>query len=109
VDVPSSVSKVGLKSLSPLGSLAYATRLKNEELGRGVYIYTYPGGTRWIWDKCADSLLPGGTGGVSGGCGIGSGVGCLSRCDGGALMPLRLQSVWGFCAVQFWQGRQQCI
>ena len=109
VDVPSSVSKSGLKSLSRLLSLAYASRLKTWALGRGVGIYTYPGGTPWISDKCAAALLLGGRGGALGGCGFGFGVGCLSRFGGGPPMPLRPQLVWGLCAVPFWQGRQLSV
>ena len=54
-----------------------------------------------MMDNCAVSLLPGRTGGVSGGCGVGSGFGCLSRSGGGAPRPKRLHHVWGFCAVRF--------
>jgi len=109
VDVPSSVSESGSKSLSRLRSLAYASRLKNWALGRGIRIYTYLDGTPSISDRWAASLLPGGTDGVSGGCGVSSGVSCLSCASGGAPMPLRYQRVWGFCAVLFRQGRQPLI
>jgi len=109
VDVSSSVSKSGSKSLSCLRFLAYASWLISWALGRGVGIYTYQGATPSISDQCAGSMLPGGTGGVSGGCGIGSGVGCLSRSGGCAPVPLRLQRVWGICAVPFWQGRQPSV
>jgi len=47
--------------------------------------------------------------GVSGGCGVGSGVGCLSSSGGGAPVALRLQLVWGFCAMSSGQGRQPSI
>jgi len=109
VDVPSPVSKSGLKSSSRLQSLAYASRLKNWALRGGVWIYTCPGGTPLILDTWVASLLPSGTGGISGGCGIGTGVTYLSCSGGGAPVPLPLQGVWGFCAVPFWQGRQPSI
>ena len=109
VDVPWSVGKAGLKSLSHLRSLAYASRLKIWALGRGVCIYTYPGGTPLISDKCTASLLPGERGGVLWGFGVGSGVGSLSRSGGGSPVPLLLHRVWGFCAVPFWQGRQPSV
>jgi len=109
VDVPSSVSKSGSKSLSCLRSLAYASWLKDWALGRGVCIYTYHGGTPSIWDRWAASLLPGGRSGVSDGCVVGSGVGCLSLSRGDAPVPLGLQRVWGFCAVPSWQGRQPSV
>jgi len=109
VDDPSSVSKSGLKSLSHLRFLSYASWWKNWALGGGVCIYTYPGGTPSITDKCAHLLTPGVTGGVVGGCGVGSGVCCLSCSGGGAPVPLCLQRFWGFCAVPFWPGRQPSV
>ena len=109
VDVSSSVSKSGSKSLSCLRSLAYASWLKNWALGIGLWIYTYPGSTPSIWDRWACFLLLGGTCGISGGFGIDSGVGCLSRSGGGAPMPLHLQRVWGFCVMPCWQGRQPSV
>jgi len=109
VDVPSSVSKSGLKSLSRLRSLAFVSRLENWALGRGECINIYLGGTPSISDMWAASLLPGGTGGVSGGCGVGSGVSCLSCSGWGAPVPMRLQRVRGFCAVPIWQGRQPSV
>ena len=74
MDVSSSVSKSGSKSLSCLQSLPYASRLKKWALGRGVCIYTYLGGTPSISDWLAASLLVGGTSGLSSRCGVGSGV-----------------------------------
>jgi len=109
VDVPSSVSKSWLKSLSHLQYLAYASSLKNWALGRGVWRYNYLGGTPSILEVCAPSLATGRTGGSPGGCGVGSVVGCLVRRGGGAPVPLQLQRVWGFCAVLFCQGRQPAI
>jgi len=109
VDVLSSVSKSGSKSVSRLQSLAYASWLKNWALGSEVCIYTYPVGTPSIADGWAASLLPGGTSGVSCGCVVGSGVGCLSHSGGGAPVPLHLQCLWGFCAVPCWQGRQPSV
>ena len=109
VEVSSLVRKSESKSLSLLRSFAYASWLKNQALGRGVGVYTYPGGTPSILDTCAAWLLLGGTDGVSGGSGIGSGVGCLSHSGAGAPVPLCLQCVWGFCAVPFWQGREPSV
>jgi len=109
VDVSSSVGKSGSKSSSHLQSLAYASRLKHWALGSGVCIYTYPGGTPSISDRWAGSLLLGGTSGVLGGCGVGSGVSCLSRSGGGAPVPLHLQRVWGFCPMPFGHGRQPSV
>jgi len=109
VGVSSTVSKSGSKSLSCLRSLAYASSLTHCALGRGVWIYTYLGGTPSIVDRWAASLLLGGTSRVSGGCGVGSGVGCLSRSGGCAPVPLHLQRVCGFCAVPLWQGRQPSV
>jgi len=109
MDDSSSVSKSGSKSLSHLRSLAYASWLKNWALGRGLCIYTYLGGTPSISDRWATSLSTGGTSGVLGGCGISSGIGCLSRSGGGAPVPLRPQCVGRFCAMPFWQGRQWSV
>jgi len=44
---------------------------------------------------------PGGTGGIPGGSGIRSGVGCFSRSGGGSPVPVHLKHVYGFCAVPF--------
>ena len=109
MDVSSSVSKSGSKSCPHLRFLAYASWLKNRALGRGVCIYTYPGGTPSILDRWDAWLLLGGNSGVSGGCGICSHVGCLSRAGGGAPMPLWLQRVWAFHAMLFWQGRHTSV
>jgi len=106
VDVSSSVGESGLKSLSPLRSLAYASRVETWALGRGVCIYTYPGVTPSISEAWAPSLSSGGTGGILGGYGIGCGVSCLIRSSGGAPAPL---SVWGFCAGPFGPGRQPSV
>ena len=40
---------------------------------------------------------------------IGYGVGCLRRPGRRAVVPWRLQRVWGLCAVPSWQGRQPSI
>jgi len=101
VDCRSSVSKSGIKSLSCWWSLAYAPRLKNWASGRGVCPYTYPGGTPSIWELWAPSVSPGGTGGVPGEGGAGSG--------GGAPDPSYLQRVCEFIAMPFWQERQSSI
>ena len=101
VDVPSSVSKPGMKSVSCLRFLAYASSLKNWVLGRGVCIYTYPGGTPSILECWAPSLSTTGAGGISGGCCGGSGR--------GEPVLLNLQSVWGFLALLFWQRGQPSV
>jgi len=89
--------------------MAYASRFKHWAPGIGVCIYISPGGSPLISDMWAASLLQGGTSGVLGGCGVGSGVGWLSCSSGGAPVRLRLQRVWGFGAVPFWQGGQPFI
>jgi len=109
VEFPSSVSKSVLKSLSRLWSLAYASRLNKWALGRGVCIYTYPGGTPSISNTWAPSLSPVGTGGISFGCVALSGVGVLSYTDIGALVPLHFQRVRGLCAVPVGQGRKTSV
>ena len=109
VDVPSSVSKSGLKSLSRLRSLPYASRLEHGAFGRGVCIYAYLGGTRSIYKMTPPSLWVGRAGGVASGCGDRSLVGCLSQAGGGVPAPLCLQRVWGFCAVAFGQRKQPSI
>jgi len=94
VDVPSSVGRSGIQSLSHLRSLAYASKLKNSMLGRGGCMYTYPGGTPSSAVLRDHSLLPGSAGGVPGGGSTSSG--------GGGCMPLQLQRVCRFFAVAFW-------
>jgi len=101
VDGPSSVSKSGIQSLSRMLSLAYGSRLKNQALGSGVWIYTYPGGTSSHSELWILSLSSGGAGGVPGLGGAGGG--------GGAPVPLRLQRVCGFFAVPIWQGREPSV
>jgi len=78
-------------------------------MGRGVCIYTYPGGTPSIPEDCAPSVSLEGSGGIPGRCGIFSGVGCLSPSGGGAPVPLRLQHVSRFYAVPLWQRRLPSI
>jgi len=82
-------------------SLAYGFRLKYRALGCGVCIFTYPGGTPSVSEHWLLSLSSGGPSGVLGHDGAGSG--------GGAPVPLRLQVVWGLCAVPFWQARQLSV
>jgi len=101
VDVPSSVSKSGIESLSRLRSLAYASKLNICALWRGVSIYTYPGGTHSILELGTLSLSPGGAGGIPGPSGTSSG--------GGTPVPLRLKRVCGVFAVPLWQQRQPFI
>jgi len=60
----------------------------------------------WQFSECCTpSLSPGGTDGVPGRDGVGSGVGYLCQSGGGAPIPLHLQRVYGFFEVPFWQGR----
>jgi len=87
-----------MKCLSRMRSLVYGSRSNNRALGNRVCIYTYPGGTPSVSKVCVLPLWSGGAGGVP----VLSGAGC----GGGAPVPLRLQSVCGFCAVPFGQGRQ---
>ena len=109
MDVPSSVSKSGIKSLLRLWSLACASRLKNWALGSGVCIYTYLGSTPSISAAWDHSVPPGCTGGIPSGGGVSSGVGCLSWSGRDVAMPLRLQRVCAFCTVPCWQGTQPPI
>jgi len=95
-----------MKSSSRLGSLAYAWRLTNWALGRGVCIYTYPGCTVSIRDAWAPSLSLGGRCGVPGRRGVRSDVSFQSQCGGGAPVPWHLQSVFRFCAVPCGRWRQ---
>jgi len=101
VDVPTSVSKSGKKLFSSLWSLAYASRLIHWALGRGVCIYTYPGGTPSISVLQAPSLPKARTCGVPGAGVTGSG--------GGTPSPLRIQWVCGFFPQPFRLGRQPSI
>jgi len=82
-------------------SLAYGSRLKNQALGGGVCIYTYPGGTHSGSEHWALSLSTGGAGGIPGLGGAGSG-----RVPP---VPLRLQQLCGFFAVALWQWRRPSI
>jgi len=109
VDVPSSVCRSGIKSFLCLLALEYASRLKIRPLGRGACKYAYPAGTLSIWEPWPPSFSQCGAGGVRGGIGISSGVGCLGRSGRGAPIPLYLQHVWGFFVVPFWQGRQLSV
>ena len=62
-----------------------------------------------IFELCAGFLSPDGAGGVPGGGGVSSGVGCLRWTWGGVPVPLRLQRVREFFAVPFRQGRQPSV
>jgi len=89
--------------------MAYPSRLQHWALGRGVWIYTYPGGTPLVSETGAASFSMGGTGDVVGGCGIASGVGCRRRSGGGARVLLCLQRGWLLCAMPFCQQRKPSV
>jgi len=101
VDGPFSVSKSGSQSSLHLQSLAYASRLKNWVLRRGVCIYTYPGGAWSIMEHLLASLPAGDEGGI-----LGSGD---ANAGGGVPTSLRLQRVCGFFAVPVSKGRQHSV
>jgi len=101
VDVPSSVSKSGLKYLSRLWFLAYPSSLKNWALGSRECIYTYLGGTHWISEASSPWLSQGNTGAILARCDVRSRVSWLSQGGGGAPVHLFLQCIWGFCALLF--------
>jgi len=90
-----------MKSLSRLQSLAYASGLINEALGRGICIYTYPGGAHLNSELRVPSPWSDGADSIPGRGVIGSGA--------GAPDPLRPQWVCGFLAVRFWQGRSLSV
>jgi len=109
VDIPSSVSKSGLKSFLCLWSFAYASTWEKWALGRGVCILTYPGGTPSVSNEWAPWFPPGATGVIPGRCGVGSGL-CWRSCSGGgSLVPLHFQRAWRLCAVPYWPGRKPSI
>jgi len=108
-DVPSSVSISGSESVSFCLSWAYATGIKDSARAWNVFQYPYCSGKLTIWEHWAPALILGTKGGVPGRCGIGSGVGSLRRSGGGAPVPLHLQSICGFFAVPFWQGRHPSV
>jgi len=101
VDIRSSVSKPGIKSISCLPSLAYTSRLKNWASWRGIFIYIYLGGTPSISELWAPSLATAEGGSIPGGGG--------ARSGGGGPVSLRLQRVWWFLDVPCWQGRQPSV
>jgi len=105
VDVPSSVSISGSKSVSYWLSWAYASWVKNSAQWGEVCQYTYPAGKLTIWEHWAPPLLPGGVGAVPGTDHIGAGVSYLCQLCPAASIPLHPLRVCGFCAVPFWQGR----
>jgi len=111
VEVPSSGSISGSKSVSCWQSGAYASRAENSVQIREVCEYAYPAGKLWIWELRTPALLLGGTGGVlgSGGVlgrgGIGSEVSCLHQLGGCAADSLSLQHGCGFVAVICCKGR----
>ena len=78
--------------------IAHAILGQNQELGSGVFIYTYAGGTPSVLEL---SLSSDGAGGVPG-----PGGACRG---GGAPVPLYLQRLCGFFVVPFWKERQPSI
>jgi len=70
VDVPSSVSISGSKSVSWWLSWAHASNVLNSPQAGVVCEFVYPAGKLTLSECWALSLLPGGTGGVQGICGI---------------------------------------
>jgi hypothetical protein len=117
VDVPSSGSRSGSKSVSSLLSWADVSSVNYYAEGKDVCVNAYPAGKltmlrHWALEVLKDEEggVPGRGGIVSGvGSGLGSGVGprvcCLSRLGGGALVPSRLQHVRGLCVVPGRQSR----
>ena len=89
VDVPSSVSISGSKSVSCWLSWAEASPVNDSAQGRAGCEYAYPAGKLTIWARLAAELLPAAVSGVSGK----GGVACLRRLGGGAPVPLRLPRV----------------
>lgn len=78
-------------------------------LERGVWVYTYQGGTPLSREPQAPSLAAGGTDGVQSGRGICSVDSRLLGAIGDLPPPLHLQWAFGLFAVPFWQGRQQIV
>ena len=109
MDVPSSASISGLKSVSCWLSWAYTSRLENWALGRGACDYTHLGGKLLIWELWAPSLSPGDAGGILGRGGVSSSVSCLCWSGVGATVHLGLPPVSIFIAVLFWQGRHSSM
>jgi len=109
VDIPSSVSISGLKSVSCWLCRAYASRVKHSAQGREICEYTYPAGKLWILECCAPELFQDGASAVPGWLGVGSGVGCLHWSGEGASVPLHLKRVYAFFPVQFWQPRHLVV
>jgi len=96
-------------------SSANASRWTSWVVGRETCESAFVAGKLSVCDLWLPGMGPGGAGGVPGGDGVpgrdgvGSGVRCLRRTGGWAPVPLRLQHVWGFLAVPFWQGRQPSV
>jgi len=106
MDVPSSVSISRSKSVSRWLFWADTSRLQNWAQGRYVCDYSYPAGKLTICDRCAPDLLLVSAGGVPGRGDVSYGVGYLRQAGGGTPDPLRLQCVWVFFVVAFWQESQ---
>ena len=104
MDVPSSCSISGLKSVSCSLSWAGTSRANNSAQGIDVCEYAYPAGKLKILRHCAPEELPVEAGGVPGRDGVGSGVCRLHWLHRGVPVPLRLQHVCGLFVVAFWQG-----
>jgi len=109
VDVPSSVSISGSKSVLCCLSWAKASSIKNSAEERDVCEYAYPASELTIWVHSAPELSPVGAGGISGGGGVSSAVGCLCLSGEDAPGPVRLHRVGGFLGVPFQQERHPAI
>jgi hypothetical protein len=81
--------------------MPYVSWLSHWAMRWGVRIYTYPCGTPSIGNHSIAQLSPGGADGIPGGGGAAWGV-----CSPDTVC---LQSVCGFCAMPFSQGREQSI
>ena len=109
MDVSTSGSISGSKSVSCSLSWADRSRVHDSAQGRDVCEYAYPVGKLMIWRRWAPEVLPLKARGIPGRGGVGSGVGsgacCLSWLGEGAPVLLRLQLFCGYFALPFWQGR----
>jgi len=109
VDVPSSGSISGSKSVSCSVSWADISSVNDSAQGRDQCDYVYPAGKLTISRHRALEVLSVEVGGVpcrdGVGSGVGSGVCCLCRLDEGTPVPLRLERVYGLFAVPFGYGR----
>ena len=75
--------------------------IENSAEGKGLCIYTYPGGTLSILELWLRSQSPDGAGYIKG---------QVRACPwGGAYVPLHLQRDCPFCAMPLFQRRQQSV